>query len=330
MRRLVAALMLASMALAAGVGGAQSLPKVKVGVLKLTASAVLFLGVEKGYFKDFGVDAELVYFQAAQPIAVALASGDLDVGATGLTAGLYNIVTGGVHVWIVADKGREWPDYNLSALVVRRDLYDGGVRSLRDLKGKKVGVTQIGSTFHYNVGRYLEKEGMTLADVELVPLQALPALNDALTARRVDAVATAEPFVSRLESTGAGRVIVNTGDTFPWQIATVMYSDKLAKNRALALAFMKGYVKASRAYFDAVIAKKSGPAYDEMVAVTAKYTGAAPELIRRGFPYQDRDGRLMPGDVGRQIAWWRRQGFVKAPLTEKDIVDESFLREALK
>src|SRR4029077_20769535 len=146
------------------------------------------LGVEKGYFKDFGVDAELVYFQAAQPIAVALASGDLDAGGTGLTAGLYNIVTGGVHVWIVADKGREWPDYNLSALVVRKDLYDGGVRLPRDLKGKKVGVTQIGSTFHYNVGRYLEKEGMTLADVELVPLQALPALNDALTAPRRAAV----------------------------------------------------------------------------------------------------------------------------------------------
>jgi NitT/TauT family transport system substrate-binding protein len=330
MRRLIAVFVVASLALAAGMGEAQPLQKVRLGALKLTASAVLFLGVEKGYFKEFGVDPELVYFQAAQPIAVALASGDIDAGATGLTAGLYNIVTGGVHIWIVADKGREWPDYNLSALVVRRDLYDGGVRSLRDLKGKKIGVTQVGSTFHYNVGRYLEKEGMTLADVEVVPLQALPALNDALTAKRVDAVATAEPFVSRLESTGAGRVLVSTGDTFPWQIATVMYSDKLAKNRALGVAFMKGYVKASRAYYDAVIAKKSGPAYDEVVALTARYTGATPELIRRGLPYQDRDGRLMPGDVGRQIAWWRRQGFVKANLTEKDIVDESFLREALK
>jgi NitT/TauT family transport system substrate-binding protein len=330
MRRPIAMLVLLVLALAAGAGDAQPMQKVKLGVLKLTASAVLFLGVEKGYFKEFGVEPELVYFQAAQPIAVALASGDIDVGATGLTAGLYNIVTGGVHIWIVADKGREWPDYNLSALVVRQDLYDGGVRSLRDLKGKKIGVTQVGSTFHYNVGRYLEKEGMTFADVEVVPLQALPALNDALTAKRVDAVATAEPFVSRLESTGAGRVLVSTGDTFPWQIATVMYSDKLAKNRALGVAFMKGYVKASRAYYDAVVAKKSGPAYDELVALAAKYTGATPELIRRGLPYQDRDGRLMPGDVGRQIAWWRRQGFVKASLTEKDIVDESFLREALK
>src|SRR5262245_30048172 len=271
MRRVVAAVLALGL-LAAMAAEAQGPQKGKCGVLKLTSSAVLFLGVEKGYFKEFGIEPELVYFQAAQPIAVALASGDIDVGGTGLTAGLYNIVTGGVHIWIVADKGREWPDYNLSALVVRKDLYDAGARTLRDLKGKKIGVTQIGSTFHYNVGRYLEKEGMAPGDIELVPLQALPALNDALTARRVDAVATAEPFVSRLEASGAGRVIVRTGDTFPWQIATVMYTDKLAKDRARAVAFMRGYVKASRAYYDAVIAQKHGPAYDELVALTAKYT----------------------------------------------------------
>ena len=326
----VAAVVLALALLAAIPAGAQAPQTVKLGVLKLTSSAVLFLGVEKGYFKEFGVEPELVYFQAAQPIAVALASGDIEVGATGLTAGLYNIVAGGVRIWIVADKGREWPDHNLTALLVRKDLYDSGVRTMRELKGRKIGVTQIGSTFHYNVGRYLEKNGMVPGDVELVPLQALPALNDALAAKRVDAVATAEPFVSRLESTGTGVTIVQTGDTFPWQIATVMYSDRFARNRQAAVAFMKGYVKASRAYFDAVLASKSGPAFEEVVAITARYTGAGPDLIRKGFPYQDRDGRLMPGDVGRQLAWWHTQKLVKAPVAEKDIVDESFLRDALK
>jgi NitT/TauT family transport system substrate-binding protein len=304
--------------------------KVRLGVLKLTSSAVLFLGAEKGYFREFGVEPEFVYFQAAQPIAVALASGDLETGATGLTAGLYNIVAGGVHIWIVADKGREWPDHNLSALVVRKDLYDNGVRTVRELKGRKIGVTQIGSSFHYNVGRYLEKEGMGLGDVEVVPLQALPALNDALTARRVDAVATAEPFVSRLEATGAGVTVVGTGDVFPWQIAAVMYSDAFARDRKRAVAFMKGYVKASRHYFDAVLARKSGPAFDEIVAITARYTGATPDLIRKGFPYQDRDARLMPGDVGRQTAWWHAQKLVKTAVAEKDVVDESFLRDALR
>jgi NitT/TauT family transport system substrate-binding protein len=328
MRRVVTLLVL--ILLVAAGAGAQPPQKVKLGVLKLTSSAVLFLGVEKGYFKEFGIEPELVYFQAAQPIAVALASGDIDVGATGLTAGLYNIVAGGVPIWIVADKGREWPDHNLTALVVRKDLHDNGVRTMRELKGRKIGVTQIGSTFHYNVGRYLEKEGMAPADVELVPLQALPALNDALAAKRVDAVATAEPFVSRLEASGAGVTIVQTGDTFPWQIATIMYSGRYAKDRKSAVAFMKGYAKSSRHYHDAVLRQSSGPRYDEVVAITAKYTGASPDLIRKGFPYQDRDGRLMPGDVGRQTAWWHAQKLVKAPLAEKDVVDESFLREALR
>jgi NitT/TauT family transport system substrate-binding protein len=329
MRRAVIVLIALSLLVGAARAEAQG-QRVKLGVLKLTSSAVLFLGQEKGYFKEFGVEPEFVFFQAAQPIAVALASGDIEVGATGLTAGFYNVIAGGVPVWVVADKGREWPDHNLTALLVRRDLHDQGVRTLRDLKGRKIGVTQIGSTFHYNIGNLLEKEGMAPGDVELVPLQALGAISDALAARRIDAAMTAEPFVSRIESTGTGVTIVSVGDSLPWQVAVIMYSDKFAKDRGRAVAFMKGYVKASRHYFDAVIKAKSGPAYDEVVALTAKVTGARPELIRKGFPYQDRDARLMLGDVGRQLAWWWKHRLVKAPLAEKDVVDESFLRQALK
>jgi TRAP-type uncharacterized transport system substrate-binding protein len=40
---------------------------------------------------------------------------------------------------------------------------DGPVRSVRDLKGRKVGITQLGSTFHYMLGNLLEQEGLTLA-----------------------------------------------------------------------------------------------------------------------------------------------------------------------
>jgi NitT/TauT family transport system substrate-binding protein len=60
---------------------------------------------------------------------------------------------------------------------------------------------------------------------------------------------------------------------------------------------MKGYVKASRYYFDNVLVQKDGrlapgPHYDEVLAITAKYTGASPAVVRVGFPYQDRNGRL--------------------------------------
>src|SRR5262249_45994818 len=150
MRRILAVILaLGAGALLLDVASASAEARVKVGALKLTSSAPLFIGVEKGFFKEFGVDPELVYFQAAAPIATALAAGQLDVGATGLTAALYNIVLGGEQLWIVADKGREWPGYPLVAIVVQKELWDSGLRSVKDLRGRRIGVTQLGSTFHF-------------------------------------------------------------------------------------------------------------------------------------------------------------------------------------
>jgi NitT/TauT family transport system substrate-binding protein len=125
------------------------------------------------------------------------------------------------------------------------------------------------------------------------------------------------------------------GDLYPWQIAAVFYGDKLARDRARALAFMKGYVKASRYYYDAALVQKDGrpahgPHYDELVEITAKYTGARPEIIKLGFPFQDRNGRLLVPDIERQMAWWVANGFMKKPLPLRAVVDTSFVEEAVK
>jgi NitT/TauT family transport system substrate-binding protein len=306
--------------------------KVKVGVLKLTSSAPVFLGVERGTFREFGIEPELVYFQAAQPVAVAIAAGEVEVGATGLTAGLYNIVAGGEKVWVVADKGREWAGYPLTALLVQAD---GPVRSVRDLKGRKVGLTQLGSTFHYMLGNLLEQEGLALADVEATPLRTLGAMAEALQARRVDAILIPQPFAGTAVDKGFGRILFWVGDKLPYQVAAIFYAKAFAQDRERAVAFMKGYVKAARLYFDAVLARKdgkppAGPAYDEVVSITARYTGAAPEIVSVGFPYQDRDARLDVADVGRQLLWYHKAGMVTAPLAPRDLVDGSFLEEALR
>ena len=58
MTRIVAPLLAVLIFVAAGEASAQA-ARVKIGVLKLTSSAVIFLGVEKGYFKEFGIELEL-------------------------------------------------------------------------------------------------------------------------------------------------------------------------------------------------------------------------------------------------------------------------------
>jgi NitT/TauT family transport system substrate-binding protein len=314
---------------------AEGADKVKVGVLKLTSSAPIFVGVEKGFFKEFGIEPELVYFQAAAPIATALAAGQVEVGATGLTAALFNIVLGGEKLWIVADKGREWPGYPLTGIVVQKDLHDAGLRSVKDLRGKRIGVTQLGSTFHYHIGNILEKEGLKLDDVKIVPLQAMPAVMEALRSKEVDAILLAQPFPADAEAQGFGKVLAWAGDLHPWQVAAIFYSKAFAGDRARAVAFMKGYVKASRYYYDAALVQKAGrvapgPSYEDVVQITARYTGATPEIIKLGFPYQDRNGRLLSTDVERQMRWWTDRGFLKRVIPLDAIVDTSFVEEAVK
>ena len=336
MRRITALVLAACAAtLWAGAAPAHAQQKVKVGALKLTSSATLFIGVEKGFFKEFGIEPELVFFQAAAPIATALATAQIDVGATGVTAALYNIVLGGEQMWIVADKGREWPGYPLTGIVVQRELYDGGLRGIADLKGKRIGITTLGSTFHYHLGNVLEKAGLSLADVRVVPLQTMPAAIEALKGKQVDAILLPQPFPGVAESRGFGKILFWAGDLHPWQVATVFYSKGFVANRRRAVDFMKGYVKASRYYYDAVLGQKEGkPApganYDEVVRITAKYTEARPEIIRLGFPFQDRNGRLLVTDIERQMQWWTQNGFMKRTIPLKGIVDTSFVEEAAK
>jgi NitT/TauT family transport system substrate-binding protein len=308
---------------------------VKVGVLKLSSSAPIFVGVEKGFFREFGSEPELVYFQAAGAIVTAVAARQIEVGATGLTAGFYNAVLGGEEMSIVADKGREWPGYPLVGLVVQKELHDAGLRSIPDLKGKRIGLTTLGSTLHYSLGNILEKAGLKLADVRVVPMQTLPATIEALKGKQVDAILLPQPFPGTAEAQGFGKILFWTGDLHPWQTAAVFYSKRFAGDRKRALAFMKGYVKASRYYYDAVLLQKDGrPAlganHDEVVRITARYTEARPEVIRLGFPFQDRNGRLLVPDIERQMLWWTANGFMKRTIPLQSIVDTSFVDEAAK
>ena len=102
--------MLASLALAVLLLGvvtaARAADKVTVGVLRFVSSGPLFLAVERGYFKDQGIEVDLKYFEAAQPIAVAVVSGDVDYGVTAFTGGFYNLAGQG-QLKIIAAQSKE-------------------------------------------------------------------------------------------------------------------------------------------------------------------------------------------------------------------------------
>ncbi len=292
--------------------------KVSLGLLRLTSSAPLFLAMENGYFREAGIEIEPVWFDAAQPIAVAAASSQIDVGATGITAGLYNMAAKGQAIRLVADKGREQKGYPSSALLA--STTPGAPASIEDLRGKRIGITQRGSTYEYMLGRLLETKGMTLADVTLVPLGKMSAVIAALESGQIDACILNEPNVTHVQKSGTGRLITQVGDVIPYQTSAVFYSPKFQERKETAARFLTAYKKACRAYHKAVMERNDPETLAALVAAIAKYTNAPEEDIRAALPYIDKDGILMKDDIETQIEWYRRNGLLEGNLTANDIV----------
>ena len=309
--------------------------KVSVGILKLTSSAPIFIGLEKGFFKEQGIEIEPQWFDAAHPIAVATASNKVQVGATGITASLFNMVAGGQNLSIVADKGREQKGYSSSAVLMRTDLWEGGAKKIEDLKGKRVGITQTGSTFHYMLGRLLETKGLKLSDVEIVPLGKLSAVMAALQGKQVDAAILNEPNITKMEKAGHGRVVVQVGDAMDYQTSAIFFAPDFVKNKDAAVRFLAAYIKSTRYYYDAVLMKKDGkPApganYEEVVGIVAKFTGAPVADIKAGLPYMDRDGKLLASDIQTQIDWYFNHKMIEKKLNSSQVMDTKLWEEALK
>src|SRR6266851_5138653 len=173
--------------LAAGsVARAEEPLKARIGVLRLSSSAPVFIAQDKGYFREAGLEIELKFFDAAQPIAVATTSGDIDFGITAFTAGLYNLAGKGT-LKVIGGMSREKAGFPLIGYFASNSAYAAGLKTPRDLAGKRIAVTQTGSSFHYSLGLLADKYGFKLGDIKVLPLQSLSNAAAALKGETVDA-----------------------------------------------------------------------------------------------------------------------------------------------
>src|SRR5437899_3633665 len=112
---------------ASGIARAEDALKARIGVLRLSSSAPVFIAQDKGYFRDAGLDIELKFFDAAQPIAVAVAAGDVDIGVTAFTGGLFNLAGKGA-LKVVAGQSRGAQGFPLIAYLAHPRAYAAGLR----------------------------------------------------------------------------------------------------------------------------------------------------------------------------------------------------------
>src|SRR5271155_2197925 len=241
---------------AIGVARADELLKAKVGVLRLSSSAPVFIAQDKGYFRDAGLDVDLKFFDAAQPIAVATASGDVDFGITAFTAGLYNLAGKGA-LKVIGGMSREKAGYPLIGYFASNNAYAAGLKTPRDLAGKRIAVTQIGSSFHYSLGLLADKYGFKLSDVKVLPMQSLSNAAAALKGETVDAALLPASTARGLIDAGGAKLLGWVGDETPWQLGAVFASPKTLADKPLVTRLLAVLDRADREYHDVILASVS-------------------------------------------------------------------------
>ncbi len=301
--------------------------KIVVGALRFTSHSGSFIAFERGYFAEAGLDVEFEFFQAAQPMAVAIASGDIDYAVTAISGGLISLADKGA-IKVIGGALKEEAGIDGQKYLISDAAYQAGITTLKDLDGKRYAVTQAGSSFHYMGSKMAAAEGISLS---FTPLQKVGAIIGAMKSGQVDAWSIVPHIAKPLAAAGAWHMVADVADYIPdYQVTTVFTSaGNAASERGLTESFLAGFSRGVDDYAAAMIDATADQ--DEMVDLIHKYVytdrpreKAAPSIIN-GTMRLATGAALNLASVQDQLSWFQSEGLVDADITLDTLVDSSYV-----
>ena len=246
--------------------------KVVFGYTAVTDFASVFVAREEGFFGKRGLDVELKFVPINSTIPAAIQSDSLHIGGPTPSVFLQSVDGGLDHV-VLAGGGQTSKTITGFGLVARAG---SGIRTPADCVGKKIGVPGLGAFLHVTFRAWLKQSGVDYAKVNFIEA-AFPQHGDLLRGGSLDAVVTADPFMSRITDTGAGYVASYYSTFLPEGQPTIVHvarRDWVAKNPAAVKAFREGVQEAA--------AFMGRPANDARVrAAIGKYIKLPPEVLAK-------------------------------------------------
>ncbi len=312
----------------------QTLDTVNIGSVNSIADTPFVVADRKGYFRDAGIKANFVHFDAAANMVAPLGTGQLDVGGGAPSAGLYNAIARGIAIRIVADRGSDPPGYGFSGLLVRKDLVQSGkYKTYADLKGMKVAEPAKGTSDMVQVVKACERGGLKYDDVEHIFL----SFSDMVVALRngsIDAAMALEPWATQAINDGFAVRIAGSDAYYPnQQITVVVYASQFAQSKPdVAKRFMVAYVRALRFYRDALRnGHISGPTANELVSIMATDLHLDPALLRQMVAASmDPNGRVNAKSLAEDYNIYKQFGLIVGTVDVDKVVDMSFVDAAVK
>ncbi|MBE3558203.1 MAG: ABC transporter substrate-binding protein [Ktedonobacteraceae bacterium] len=227
-------------------GGGKIPLKIMVGGLNKQIYLPNMLTKQLGYFDQEGLSVTLIDESSGQSSENAVLAGQVDAGS-----GSYN------HTIELQAAGKKME------CVVQLDIAPGEaevvsskvanqIQSVKDLKGKNLGVTELGSGTHTLTIALLHNAGIAQNEAHYLPVGAGDTFIAAMQQGRIDAGMTTEPTISRVMSTGVGKVLVDLrtpqstqaalGGPYPF-ICVFMSNDYVASHKDTVQKLVNAYVK---------------------------------------------------------------------------------------
>ena len=215
--------------------------RIRVGLSSFTPiNAALWIAEEKGLFKKYGIESEVVLIGGASAGGVSsLIAGDVQfLGGGG--GGVISAALSGADVIMIGsivNKG-------VQRVVARSDI-----RRPEDLRGKKIGITRLGAASHLVLLIMLRNWNMTPNDVQTLQIGSSPAMMAALEKGGIDAAVLTEPTFFFADDQGY-RTLADLADMDIYYLHSMIDTTRsyLRAHRDVATRFMKGYVEGI-AYF---------------------------------------------------------------------------------
>ena len=316
-------------------GLARATETVTVGTTFSITDLPFFIGMKRGYFAAEGLNVTFVNLDSAARMIAPLASGELDLAAGGPSAGLYNAIARNIGIRIVADKSATPPGRHSQTLLVRKELIDSGrVKTLADLKGLRVASAAPGSSAMGTLNRIYKMTGLKPTDIERVYL-GFPQQIAALRGGAADVAFPTEPFASEAARQGYAVAFMTDDQIYPGhQISVMIYSDRFRTQRkAVALAFMRAYLRAVRDQNAAIVdGKLAGKDAEEFIGLIAENTPVKDRDFLRSINLSasDDNGRVNVESLKEDFEIFRAAGLIEGNITVDDALDPSFAQAAVE
>lgn len=245
------------------------------------ANSDVVVADQLGYFKDLGLTVELTNLKAGGDAVKGVVSGSFDVGGASIEP-VINAFAGGAALRIIAS----YTD-RLEVDMVTPD----SIKTVADLKGKNLGVQEVGSFREVMTRMVLESAKLSQQDVSYLPTNADAVVSGLVSGKIVSGVLHPEQFVAAQAKDPSLHSLVNLYKVEPkYYYGTYFVSESwLQKNPEAAERFTEALTKAHRYMYDNK---------DAVVPIIAKATGFSDSVIAKAYGTYMKDIQAFPKNEG--------------------------------